>query len=147
MKMNWQYDKGEHRHKHDWNKDEAGFVCNGKKLIAKCPNTITHPQAKAILNNGIVYVNRRKPVISCIVKIGRREKTVDFPHAVYNIHEGIPYRALPALGCCSFHAFPEIEFPPEIEKELIERAKSQGRERELRKWLAHWRKERKKCRK
>ncbi len=132
--MAWQYEKGEHRHKHNWSNDFAGFLITPSGIVGKCPNNITLEQATQLLNEGIPFFNRRKPVLDC-------GEQGEFPHAIYAVYQGVAYRAVPTLGCCSYHAFPEIEFPPTIEAQLLARARQQSlaEEKALKKWLKQWR--------
>lgn len=148
--MKWKYEKGEGRHKHEWNKDEAGFVCGDKSdVVGKCPNNITHVMAEELLNKGIPYINPRKKPLYCSIEKDGVVQSIAFPHAIYNVYQGIPYHAAPTRGCCSFHAYPELEskLPPEIKAQLLERAKQQGHKKEFNKWCDYSKKELKKCHK
>ncbi len=129
--MPWQYDAGENRHKHHWKNDYAGFMWQSNKFVGKCPKTMTPSLAEKLLNEGIPFYNPRKQLIC-------PETKQSYPNALYNIHEGVAYRALPTQPCCSYHAFPEIEFPPGIEEKLMKRARAKNCERELIKWLRKW---------
>jgi hypothetical protein len=55
----WQYDPGEGKKKHAWDRDEAGFEPSGKGPIGKCPCSITRKFAEQLLNNGFpVYTDK-----------------------------------------------------------------------------------------
>jgi len=86
--------------------------------------------AEKLLNEGIPLNNPRND-IGC-------------PNEIFNVYEGVIYRAVPTLPGKSYHAFPEITMPVDIEKKLLKRAEEKGCCKELEKWLKKWRKKIKK---
>jgi hypothetical protein len=48
-KKKWNYDPGDRRFKHKWNRSEAGFDESRGVPIGKCPNSITVKQAERLL--------------------------------------------------------------------------------------------------
>ena len=117
----WKYDPGDDRHKHHWSHDYAAFAFKDGKWIGKCPNTITLDLAEKLLNEGIPLFNPRK--------------AIDAPNAIFNVHEGVIYKAVPTLPGYSYHGYPEIDMPNETFNQLLKRAEEKGCKKELIKWL------------
>ncbi len=53
--MVWHYERGDHRHKHRWKHDFAGFVPGKKGPIGKCPKHVTQEIAEKALNEGVPF--------------------------------------------------------------------------------------------
>ncbi len=124
--QHWKYDAGDNRHKHHWKNNYAGFENRNSEWIGKCPKKMTGESAEKLLNDGIPVHNPRND-IGC-------------PNEIFNVHEGVIYRAVPTLPGKSYHAFPEINMPLEIEIRLLRRAGEKGCRKELQKWLKKYRK-------
>jgi hypothetical protein len=126
-KPKWLYDPGETpKRKHGWSKNQAGFARLGDQLVAKCPKNLTNEQAQQLLDDGIPDDGARGDA-RC-------------PRRIYNVHDGVLYRAVPTCAGVSYHGFPEL--PSEFERleeslraRIWERARSAGQERALKKWL------------
>ena len=93
--------------------------------MGKCPSGLDKRQAQRLLEDGIPYHGR----------YSRKRR----PERVYNIFEGVPYRAH-IMGRV-YHGFPEIpsEIPPEILEELRERADDEGTREQFEAWLERYR--------
>jgi len=78
---------------------------------------MTGESAEKLLNDGIPVHNPRND-IGC-------------PNEIFNVHEGVIYRAVPTLPGKSYHAFPEINMPLEIEIRLLGRAGGKGLPKEI----------------
>ncbi|MBF0182507.1 MAG: hypothetical protein HQM03_21020 [Magnetococcales bacterium] len=122
--MPWKYDPGEWRKKHKWNKDEAGFHWEGQEEIGKCPTSITRDSelAEELLNKGIGYPD------------------AESPEAIYNIHQGVVYRAEVTLPGVSFHGFPEKEqkrrrVPTAVLLQLAHKAQNDGTFHLFKDWM------------
>jgi hypothetical protein len=125
--MTYQYDAGEQRHKHHWNKSYAGVIDTPNGPVGKCPNTITQELAEKLLNEdtGIPWYNPKK----------RKSLDPQTPNAIYNVHEGVVYKAVPTRPGCSYHGYPVKEIPKEIQERLYQLAEQKHCKRELEKWL------------
>jgi hypothetical protein len=90
--MAWKYDPGEKRRKHKWENDYAGFETEGGAEVGKCPSTITNQVAEELLNTGVPWTNPNMPA--------------DYPRNIYNVHDGVVYKAMITIGGISYHGFP-----------------------------------------
>ncbi|MBF0273387.1 MAG: hypothetical protein HQL98_15160 [Magnetococcales bacterium] len=119
------YDRGEKRLDHKWGADKAGFESFGKRIKGKCPTTITNKPglAEQLLNEGVPYPDKESP------------------EAIYNVHEGVIYRAEQTLASDdSWHGFPEMEegkrrVPREVLTSLMKSAITSGHHKEFRDWM------------
>jgi hypothetical protein len=119
----WEYDPGERRTKHKWNRPEAGFDERGGVPVGKCPSSLDWREAESLLNNGIPWPEEW-------------EETADYPSRIYNVHKGVVYEARPTMQGFSYHGFPAHgRLPRRLATELAQRAAKEGYERELRQWL------------
>ncbi|MBF0437587.1 MAG: hypothetical protein HQL93_00555 [Magnetococcales bacterium] len=87
----WKYDPGEWRFKHKWGNDYAGFEIENHEEVGKCPTSIDIKLAEELLNTGIGDPN------------------MESPKNIFNVHQGVVYRAKVTLLGVSFHGFPEKE--------------------------------------
>ena len=127
--MTWRYESDENpKRKHHWDKDQAGFVEVGPNRVGKCPAAMNPSDAQALLDGAIPYFPPRwsRP----------------YPQRLYAVSEGVVYRASPANPGTSYHGFPEhpSAFPRtgsagDVKRQLLERARQQGCEREVRRWM------------
>jgi hypothetical protein len=95
MCMSWLYEPDEQpKRKHHWDRPVAGFIRVGQNVVAKCPNNLTIDKAQQILNEAIPWSPRnwRRP----------------YPQRLYNVADGVLYRATPTNPGRSYHGFPEI---------------------------------------
>ena len=122
--MRWKYETDENpKRKHHWSEDYAGFVKVGDTLVGKCPGNLSMQDCESLLNTGISWHPDR----------WRK----NYPKRIYNIRDGVVYRATPTVGGVSYHGFPERpeQFPAEIEPQLLQLADQLGCGNEVRKWL------------
>jgi hypothetical protein len=121
----WQYERGEGRRKHCWDKDEAGFHSSLKGPIGKCHASITNEIAVNLLRNGVIYT---APGSS-------------FVEHVYAVYRGTIYEAAPTQLGKSFHGYPwrgdlgAGPLPPRILKKLRQLATQQECIEEFEQWL------------
>lgn len=125
--MDWQYDKGVHRRKHQWKHDEPGFEPGRRGQVGKCPANITAEMAAAILNAGV-------PVFE--------GPDSEYPDRIYAYHAGAIYEAVPTVPGVSYHGYPwrgdlpgRTPPPRGVMERLAEQAESIGECREFKRWL------------
>ena len=127
--MIWRYEPDEDpKRKHHWDRDHAGFVKVGPSRVGKCPATMSLSQAQALLDDAIPFVPPRW--------------SRSYPKRLYAVSDGVVYRASPTNPGTSYHGFPEhpSAFPRtgsarEVKRQLLERARQQGCENEVRRWM------------
>ena len=127
--MIWRCESDESpKRKHHWDRDHAGFVEAGPNRVGKCPATMDPSAAQAFLDGAIPYVSPRwnRP----------------YPKRLYAVSGGVVYRASPTNPGTSYHGFPEhpSAFPRtgnagEVKRQLLDQARQQGSEREVRRWM------------
>lgn len=123
----WLYEPDENpKRKHHWNQNTAGFVTVGDIYVAKCPNNMPITLAQTLLNAGVEW--------------SPKMWTEPYPKRIYCVWEGVLYRAMLTNPGRSYHGFPEHPsgFPPgsrELRNKLIELAREQHCEQELRAWM------------
>src|SRR5207237_601058 len=94
--MPWVYEPDPARkHKRGWDKDHQGFVRVANSIVGKCPHGMTVDECRELLNTGIEYHPKRW--------------THDYPDRIYNIRNGVVYRATPTTPGVSYHGFPELQ--------------------------------------
>jgi hypothetical protein len=111
-----------HRKKHRWDKAEPSHVPDDDgKLVGKCSSKIDEAVAQRLLEEGIPW----NP------KTWRKKH----PKMVFNVFEGVPYRAH-RMGN-GYHGFPDIErnVPKSVRDDLRSRAAEQGFEKEFDDWM------------
>jgi hypothetical protein len=114
------YDRGDNRHKHHWNKPEAGFHPSHRGPIGKCSNKINQELAQTLLDEGIEY----------------RSEDFDYPEKIYNVYEGVPYVAVPTLPGVSYHGYPwRGRMPRRILRRLEAMAADEGYADQFKSWL------------
>ncbi|MBF0182288.1 MAG: hypothetical protein HQM03_19915 [Magnetococcales bacterium] len=121
----WKYDPGERRIKHKWSKDEAGFdPPDVPGSPGKCPSSVTRTPglAERLLNDGIPWPTGAA-----------------HPERIYNVYQGVVYRAVPAIAGKIYHGFPEKEqhgrlVPNEVLDALAERADNAEEFHKFRDW-------------
>lgn len=114
------------KRKHKWDRDEAGFVKGpGGEIVAKCPSSMTNPEAETLLAGGIPW------------SAPRWGKT--YPQRIYVVYKGVVFRATPTNPGRSYHGFPELreKLPPDraLHVLLERRADELGCGDEVRAWL------------
>jgi hypothetical protein len=123
--MAWKYDPGEKRRKHKWNNDYAGFEMEGGLEVGKCPTTISTEVAELLLNSGVGWNNPNMPS--------------DYPRNIYNVHEGVVYKAAITLTGVSYHGFPcKGRVPREVVAELRELATLKNCSTDFEAWLKRY---------
>jgi len=121
----YEYERGEGRYKHVWDKPYAGFEPSPKGPVGKCANTITQDVARRLLNEGIaVPDNAQGPHPECIV----------------NQYQGAIYMAKPTRKGISYHGFPwrgdlGSRLPRRVLQQLEQRAEAEGHLPEYKKWI------------
>lgn len=130
--MPYKYDRGEHRHKHCWNHDKAGFVVwAGHHEVGKCPKSINNEVAEAILNQGVA-----EPDPFPASGLGPES----YPQRLYGVYRGVIYEAVPTQPG-SYHGYPwqarngRSQLPVEIVDRLREMAVRQGCVETFERWL------------
>jgi len=119
------YDPDEaHRRKHQWDQPRSEFVEQGGAWVGKCSSEIDLQQAQRLLDTGIRYAGR------CRGKMR--------PERVYNVHQGVPYRA--HIMGDRYHGFPEMpsEIPPGIREQLRELAVRDGDGEIFDEWMSKY---------
>ena len=123
--MPWRYDPGDKRRKHKWAKDYAGFEVEGGLRVGKCPLGLTGKVAEQLLNSGVEWHN---PSMG-----------VEHPWNIYNVHDGVIYKAAITVHGVSFHGFPcEGRIPREIVNRLRAIAEEKGCLQEFETWLKQY---------
>ncbi|WP_269900171.1 hypothetical protein [Paenalcaligenes faecalis] len=89
--MSRQYERGEGRYKHRWNKDEAGFEPGARGAIGKCPKSISQDIATKILAKGYPYFDQPDD---------------EQPAKIYSVYKGVIYEAVPTIPGVSWHGYP-----------------------------------------
>jgi len=127
--VKWVYEPDEDpKWKHHWDRDHAGFIKRGPNSVGKCPADMSLSDAQALISDAVPYHPPRwsRP----------------YPQRLYAVSGGVVYRATPTNPGVSYHGFPEHPqaFPRdagarEVRRQLLERAKRQGFEREVRRWM------------
>ncbi|MFP4204106.1 MAG: hypothetical protein ACLFS4_07210 [Opitutales bacterium] len=129
--MRWVYERGDHRHKHQWKNDFPGFEPGRKGPIGKCPKHVTEEIAEKALNEGIPFYDTPESV----------EGENTFPSKIYTVYKGVIYEAAVTTPGISFHAYPwrgDLGRPPlpnSILRELEKKLKTQTEKRTFKKWL------------
>ena len=115
------YDRGQHRRKHCWKNSYAGFQPSAKGQVGKCSSKITQTIAQALLDDGVPDWDN---------------EDAQYPTAIYNVFEGIPYEAAPTEPGKSYHGYPwRGTMPLRIFAQLEERASQSGHGRRFKKWV------------
>jgi len=113
------------RKKHRGSSPRAVIRIEGGLKVGKCSAEITEEMAQDLLNAGHPYRSRRSA----------KKK---YPERIYNVYDGVPYRAQHTNGG-DYHGFPvhpdELDEIPTVQKALEEIARQQGELDELRAWL------------
>lgn len=128
--MERQYERGEGRYKHRWNKDEAGFEPGAKGAIGKCPKTITQDIATEILAKGIEYFDQPDDEQPC---------------KIYSVYKGVIYEAVPTTPGVSWHGYPwrgdlpgRNTLPRKLKKQLRYQAQQANYLKEYEQWLKQY---------
>lgn len=130
--MPYRYERGEHRHKHCWNNDYAGFVVfQGRHEVGKCPNTINDTLAETLLNQAVAEPDP-------FAVPGQVQHK--WPRRLYAVYRGVIYEAVPTQPG-SYHGYPwqarkgRSPLPPEVVEQLREVARRQGCLDDFEEWL------------
>jgi len=130
-RMGWNYERGEHRHKHRWKNDFAGFKPGKKGPIGKCPKHITQEIAEKALNNGVPFYDTPETT----------EDEARFPSKIYTVYMGVIYEAAVTTPGRSFHAYPwradlgRAPLPNSILRELEKKLKTKAEKQTFKRWL------------
>ncbi|MGI9211747.1 MAG: hypothetical protein ACR2HF_04685 [Methylococcaceae bacterium] len=118
------YSSGENRHKHHWDKPEAGFISQGSMYIGKCPTHLTRNQAQILLDTGIPYPENN-------------------PKRIYNVYQGVIYEAVSANDG-TWHGYPwrflpgRNVLPRLVKKTLRNRAIDAGEAKAFDQWIKEY---------
>lgn len=125
----WEYERGEGRNKHRWNKDNAGFMPGDKGPIGKCPKSIDQALAEDILNKGI-------PIC---------DEDDQHPSKIYTQYKGVVYEAAPTCPGKSWHAYPwrgdlpgRAPLPSKIKRHLEAMADKENYLKEYKAWMKQY---------
>lgn len=125
-----EYERGEGRYKHRWNKDEAGFVPSAKGAVGKCPKSITQEIATKILTKGIPYYDQD----------GDAQ-----PAKIYSVYKGVIYEAVPTSPGVSWHGYPWRGDLPgrhtlsrKMFRQLKQQAEQENHLKEYEQWLKQY---------
>ncbi|MEO5366454.1 MAG: hypothetical protein H7831_08890 [Magnetococcus sp. WYHC-3] len=126
MTLDFSYDAGQKRRKHQWAKDEAGFdPPDVPGSPGKCPSSITNRRglAERLLREGSPWPPGTEPA-----------------ERVYNVYQGVVYRAVPSGMGKSYHGLPEREHPgrpvpSDVLEILAERADQAGEFHKFKDWV------------
>lgn len=122
------YERGEHRRKHCWSNNYAGYTGKGRNRVGKCSSDLTDIQAQNLLNSGIW-------VDADLRELPERNA---YPDYVYNVYGGVPYRAAVTVTMRSMHGYPclyEKELPAWLRARLRQLAEDSGYLPEFNRWL------------
>ncbi len=128
MVQRWQFERGDGRYKHRWQRDEAGFLDEAGAYVGKCHSSINLDVANALLNAGVVY----------------HAPGCDTPEHVYVVYRGTIYEAAPTRPGQSFHGYPwragqgRPALPPRVLRRLRAMAEAEGTTREFDEWLKRY---------
>ena len=122
------YESGFHRFKHCGQASKATipFDQKFKMFVGKCPNTMTLEIAQKLLVDGLHERLKRLPKTPTI--------------AIWNVHEGVVYKAVPNNVGDGWHGYPTCEksetggVPKAIRRQLLNRA-GEKMQRETKNWL------------
>ncbi len=118
----WRYDPGEKRTKHKWAKDYPGFVNQDGCPVGKCPKSMTRYTAESLLNKGVAWSNPNL------------ERS--YPNAIFNVHEGVIYKATITEHARSYHGYPwKGRVPRKVFIKLEEIAEANDWNGEFGKWV------------
>ena len=127
--MAWVYEPQENpKWKHYWDRDHAGLIKVEQRIVGKCPATMSLSDAQALLNDAVPYYAPRW--------------YRSYPTRLYAVSGGVVCRTAVTNPGVSYHGFPEQPdgFPNkgnarEVKRLLLEQAKQQGCEKEVRRWM------------
>ena len=129
--MPYRYERGEHRYKHCWNNDYAGFGQWQGHEVGKCPNTITNAIAETVLNQAVAEPDP-------FAEPGQAPDPL--PKRLYGVYKGVIYEAVQTQPG-SYHGYPwqarkgRPPLPPEVVDQLRQMARNQGYAKEFEEWL------------
>ena len=132
----FEYERGEGRHKHTWNRDEAGFVPSKRGAVGKCHSSITEELAEHLLRSGII-----EPDPFSLDEEGEDEggDKHPAPREIYNIYKGVPYVAVPTRPGFSYHGFPwRGRMSATVLEAMRRRAEEEGTLKVFDRWLKQY---------
>jgi hypothetical protein len=112
--------------KHKWSKPHpAVVVARGGEKVGMCPSAIPKETLEKLLNDGIPWFGE--------------SASGEHPLSIFNVYEGVPYRAVRTRAGISFHGFPCVsrrkDVPGSVYPKVMARAKKQGVEKEVIQWF------------
>lgn len=129
--MPYRYERGEHRRKHCWSNDYAGFTMSQGNPVGKCPNTISQEVAETVLNQAVAEPDP-------FALPGRQAE--DGPKRLYAVYRGVIYEAVRTQPG-SYHAYPwrakpgRAQLPLDVMARLEQMAIAEGYLEEFKDWL------------
>lgn len=130
--MPYKYERGDHRTKHCWKRDQADFVQQQGHLVGKCPSSITDSVAETILNQAVAEPDP-------FLVPGRA--AASWPKRLYGVHKGVIYEAVPTQPGKSYHGYPwrgrdgRGPLPTLVVERLRAMAEAEGYLKEFKSWL------------
>lgn len=128
--ISYEYERGEGRYKHCWNKDEAGFEPSTKGAVGKCPKSITQEIAEQILKKGVPYYEQPED---------------DYPAKIYSVYKGVIYEAVPTTQNKSWHGYPwrgdlagRCTLTRKLKNQLKQLAIDEKHLKDYEQWLKHY---------
>lgn len=122
------YDSPQNRHKHRWPKNKAGFDNHCGETVGKCPHDVTLEEAQNLL-------------LEAIPEPQDDYSDDPFPKRLYNVRNGVIYRAEGDGRSNKYHAFPADNIDlidSDILDELQKRAEATGHLKEFKKWKSEY---------
>lgn len=125
--MAWVYEPDpERKHKKGWSENRPGFVPVANTQVGKCPRNLTTELCEELINTGVEYSPKRWKH--------------PYPDRIYNILNGVVYRATPTNPGRSYHGFPELreraaDLPRNLKNRILDLAKERLCLEEVAKWL------------
>ena len=115
--------------KQKWNKSYAAVEAGwGGEKVGMCPAGLSQDTLEHLLNSGIFYFGHAP--------------AQEHPQSIFNVYDGVPYRAVKTNPGKSFHGFPCVskrkDVPPTVLPRLLERADQLGVRVEVERWFKQY---------
>lgn len=109
--------------KHKWNKPHADFIeRKGGEIEGMCPHPMCPSTLNSLLNDGLKDFGH---------------STGEHPRAIFNVYQGVPYKAYVTQQGISYHGFPcrKSDVPPRLFKSLLALANDKKCKNEVERWF------------
>jgi hypothetical protein len=128
--VQFDYERGEGRIKHRWDRDEAGFRSINGEQVGKCHRSISETIARGLLRSGFVEASPYDDGTPGTA-----------PDEIFNVYRGVPYVAVTTSTGKSYHGYPwSGRMSATIREELRARALQEGTVKVFNRWLKTYRK-------